>query len=135
MSLLSVAKEKTIDRWLEIGVGLLVLLLVSIYFWLENQLLTLVTSLPTVWLLRSMLVLLVFAISMFACVLSFRPKLTFLPELGLYQDRRRGMFYCPSCKHLKNVHSPLKCREDGWFCVVKECRQLYPNPSYIRNKR
>jgi hypothetical protein len=54
-------------------------------------------------------------------ITSQRPKDIWLPEIGLWQDKKTGNYICPSCKS-KNIRSPLMETDRGWVCSIKDCK-------------
>lgn len=64
-----------------------------------------------------------------AIVVFFRPRLKFESRLGIYRDRKTGLYYCPSC-HSKKLRAPLRVSAKGWRCVIKECQLFFHNPNY-----
>lgn len=51
-------------------------------------------------------------------ILSQRPKDIWLPELGIWREKKTGYFICPSCKaNFKRV--PLKEDNKGWRCQAE----------------
>src|SRR4051812_26645215 len=81
----------------------------------------------TVIRIRALLILLL--LWSWAFIVYLRPWLKFIPRLGIYQDRKSGLYYCPSC-YAKKLRSPLKHQKHGWQCEVKECNKFYRNPDY-----
>lgn len=54
-------------------------------------------------------------------------KLKYIPELGIYQHKRTGIYFCTSCK-VNGKKSPLKEYESGWRCLNKDCKNIYYKP-------
>ena len=53
----------------------------------------------------------------------------FLNKYGIWKSG--NIYYCPNCKS-KDIMSPLKVEDTGWYCPVKDCDTFYPNEKYIR---
>lgn len=127
--MLAQAKEKLQAHALE---GSLASLGTALPVWLllaESNLVPYVSQLSPSWVIRSAALLLVVALWSSALLMFFRPKLKFDSRLGIYRDKKTGLYYCPSC-HIKKLRSPLKESASGWFCSVKDCRLSYKNPDY-----
>jgi hypothetical protein len=60
---------------------------------------------------------------------NLKDKYTFVKELGIYQSKESGHYFCTSCL-TKNIESPLTNKQNGWRCELKECDKFYENPSY-----
>ena len=60
----------------------------------------------------------------------YRPRLCFDKRLGIYRDRKTGLYYCSSCLITSKVKAPLRERADGWRCQVVSCGKSYANPDY-----
>jgi hypothetical protein len=52
-------------------------------------------------------------------ILSQRPKDIWLPELGIWKEKRSGHYICPSCK-ANNKRVPLKETDKGWWCQAEK---------------
>lgn len=127
--MLAQAKEKLQAHALEASLASLGIALPAWLLLAESSLVPYVSQLSPSWVIRSTALLLVVALWLSALLIFFRPKLQFDPRLGIYRDRKTGLYYCPSC-HIKKLRSPLKEGPRGWFCSVKDCRQSYINPDH-----
>lgn len=125
--MLTQAKEKLQAHALE---ALLAVLGTALPAWLllaESSLVPYVSRLDPTTVIRAGALSLVVALWASALLLFFRPRLKFDPHLGIYRDRKSGIYYCPSC-HSKKIRSPLREEEEGWRCVVKDCLLFFENP-------
>lgn len=127
MNPLTIATEWLKARWQESAAGLSVILAAALYWPMESWLLSYVGTLPTVWLLRTGLAMLLLALASIAYALHLHPRLKFLREYGVYQDRKTGIFYCPSCLTADRLKAPLIERDDGWLCTIRDCHAHYEN--------
>src|SRR2546426_10531652 len=126
---LTKAKEKLQAHALE---ALLAALGTALPAWLllaESRLVPYVSQLHPTTVIRGGALILVVALWPTALLLFFRPSLKFDPHLGIYQDRKSGLYFCPSC-YSKKLRAPLREEKNGWRCLVKECRGLYRDPDY-----
>jgi len=126
---LSQAKEKLQAHALE---ALLAGLGTALPAWLllaESRLMPYVSQLDPTTVIRAAALSLVVTLWASALVLFFRPKLKFDSRLGIYRDKKTGLYFCPSC-HTKKIRAPLRQGERGWRCVIKECQLFFPNPDY-----
>jgi ribosomal protein L37AE/L43A len=126
---LTQAKEKVQAHALE---GVLAILGTAIPAWLllaESRIVPFVARLDPATVVRALAASLVVALWSVALLLYFRPKLRFEPRLGIYRDRKSGLYFCPSC-HSKKLRAPLREEKAAWRCMVKECDSYYRNPDY-----
>jgi hypothetical protein len=65
---------------------------------------------------------------------NLKDKYTFIKELGIYQSKESGHYFCTSCL-MKNIESPLTTKQNGWRCELQGCDKFYSNPSYHSNFR
>lgn len=65
----------------------------------------------------------------------YRPRLRFDKRLGIYRDRKTGLYYCTSCLIANQLKVPLTEMAHGWACGVKSCGKFYPNPDYKKPPR
>jgi hypothetical protein len=128
-----VARQKLQSKVLDVAIGLLVLILPALLLLAENHLQTFVSRLSLKAIVRVSITLLSLLAWVLFLLWRFWPRLKFEPRLGIYQDQRSGIFYCPSCRS-KKLLSPLLQQEDGWQCRIKECGQFYSNPDYARKR-
>lgn len=132
--MLTQAKEKLQAHALE---ALLATLGTALPAWMllaESQIVPFVSQLEPTTVLRAVAFCLVVALWSVALLLFFRPRLKFEPRLGIYRDRKRGLYFCPSC-YAKKLHTPLREEKNGWRCLVQECRGFYYNPDYTELPR
>lgn len=127
---LSQAKEKLQAHSLEALSVLLVSVLTTGVLLAENHLAQYVKTIEPTTIVRLLLLSVLVAASCLGVLLYFWPRLKFDSRLGIYRDRKTGLYYCPSC-HVKKLRSPLKEGPRGWFCAVKDCRLSYSNPDYV----
>jgi hypothetical protein len=128
-----VARDKIKSKVLDLAIGLFVLILPGLLLLAENHLQILVSRLSLKAIVRVSITLLSLLAWVLFLLWRFWPRLKFDPRLGIYEDRRSGIFYCPSCRS-KKLLSPLLQREDGWRCRIKECDRFYSNPDYVRKR-
>lgn len=95
----------------------------------EAELVPYVSQVSPTTVLRAVALLVAIAGWLTALLLFFRPRLKFDTRLGIYRDRKTGVYYCSSCYSAK-VRAPLKEFESGWRCVVKDCLMWFENPDY-----
>ena len=127
--MLTQAKEKLQAHALE---ATLAALGTAIPAWLllaESRIAQHVSQLEPTTVIRVVAFLLVIALWATALLVFFRPRLKFDPRIGIYRDRKKGLYYCTSC-HSKKLRSPLRENERGWRCNVKDCLMWYANPDY-----
>lgn len=103
-------------------------------FLAENYLAQYIKTLAPVIIVRLLALLFLVALSFGILLLFTWPHLKFDSRIGIYRDRKTGLFYCPSCRS-KKLRSPLKQEEKGWRCVVRDCMMFYSNPSYVDPKK
>lgn len=126
---LTQAKEKLQAHTLE---GLLAILGTAIPAWLllaESRIAPFVSQLDPTTVVRALALSLIVTLWSLAILLFVRPRLKFEPRLGIYRDRKRGLYFCPSC-YSKKLRTPLREEKNGWRCLVKECHGFYRNPDY-----
>ncbi len=63
-----------------------------------------------------------------------RPKYIFISELKIYQEKKTGNYFCPSCM-ANGKKSPLGKYELGWQCLTKDCKSGYYEPGKEPPKR
>lgn len=51
--------------------------------------------------------------------------LEFIPKFGMWHHKKKGLYFCHSCKTKNGYLSPLKEERDGFSCMVKDCQQWY----------
>lgn len=95
----------------------------------ESRLVPYVSQLEPVTVIRSAALLVAAVGWAVAFLMFFRPKLKFDSRLGIYRDRKSGLYFCPSC-HTKKLRAPLRESERGWRCVIKECQLFFHNPDF-----
>ncbi|MEO5657075.1 MAG: hypothetical protein ABIO65_10270 [Nitrospiria bacterium] len=95
----------------------------------ESHLVPYVSRIDPTTVLRVLAVLVALSAWSTALLLFFRPRLKFDTQLGIYRDRKSGIYYCSSCYSAKR-RAPLKEFKSGWRCVVKDCNMWFENPTY-----
>ena len=126
----SQAIEKLKAHSLEVLALVLVSVLSAVLLLAESHLAPYIKEVAPVTMLRLLLLLVLLALLGPFAFLYFRPSLKFDAKLGIYHDRKTGLYYCPSCLS-KKIRSPLKQGKHGWFCVVKDCRTSFANPDAV----
>lgn len=108
------------------GLGLLA---TSVLVYLENYLVSLTPSLPTILLIRIIAALVLIISLLVSYIYLLRPNLKPSEKFGTLIDKKTGIHYCTSCKS-KNINTPLKKSPLGYRCFVSGCEAFYRNPDY-----
>lgn len=101
----------------------------------EDHLASYLSEVAPVLAVRTIAVLFLLVIALLAWIFYVRPWLKFDGALGVYRDTKSGVAYCTSCRTGFNRLSPLQEKEDGWYCRVRDCQQVYRNPLYSGSRK
>lgn len=83
-----------------------------------------VDPLSLFWLVVGLIIL---CLALVAYIFAQRPKYRFIKELDIYQEKKTGNYFCPSCM-ANGKKSHLKEHDNGWQCMTNECNRRYYKP-------
>lgn len=127
--MLSQIKEKLQAHALETLLATLGTVLPTWLLVTESRLVPYVSQLDTTTVIRLAALSSVLILWLSAILLFFRPRLRFDSRLGVYRDKKTGLYFCPSCQS-KKLRAPLKENKEGWRCVIKGCQLFFANPDF-----
>ena len=122
--------EKLQNHAIEVILGGLSTVVLAGLILAEHELVPYVSKLSPISVIRAFELMLFVSLVSIAFVFHFRPRLKFDSRLGVYRDRKLGLYYCPSC-HTKKLLSPMQEYDRGWHCLAKGCLMFYKNPDYV----